>query len=295
MPAQTKRQSRILLPQRLPSSRHAAVLWLQLLGLVLCNPPMSMLTRVVAFSPVPRISSRHLRLERLAIGTHTTTTQREWALFSSSAKQKQQQQKHFDGSDATSASGYARPVVQWYPGHIAKAERQLKETFKAVDVVIEVRDARIAKATSHPMVGAWCAGRPRLVVLTHVDQIPAGSLKAWKQAFETLGAEHPDQAHVLDGQILNQARQAARERAKYAVPKIASRRHKNKKNNHKQLSSSTTTPTTHVAPVQDVLFVNAKLGAGVPALTRAIFRAGAHVQERRLRRGLKERPLRVGK
>jgi ribosome biogenesis GTPase A len=46
--------------------------------------------------------------------------------------------------------------------------------------------------------------------------------------------------------------------------------------------------------VEYVLFVNAKDGAGIHALTRAIFKAGSHVQERRDRRGLKERPLRVG-
>ena len=46
--------------------------------------------------------------------------------------------------------------------------------------------------------------------------------------------------------------------------------------------------------VEQVLFANAKLGQGVLALQRAIFKAGAHVQQRRLGRGLKERPLRVG-
>jgi ribosome biogenesis GTPase A len=44
------------------------------------------------------------------------------------------------------------PMVQWYPGHIAKAERQLKEQLKMVDVVLEVRDARIPVATHHPQV-----------------------------------------------------------------------------------------------------------------------------------------------
>ncbi|KAJ0597868.1 hypothetical protein HanHA89_Chr04g0159531 [Helianthus annuus] len=44
-----------------------------------------------------------------------------------------------------------RPV-QWYPGHIAKTERELKEQLKLMDVVIEVRDARIPMSTSHPQV-----------------------------------------------------------------------------------------------------------------------------------------------
>ena len=45
-----------------------------------------------------------------------------------------------------------RPVISWYPGHIAKAERLLKERLKAVDVILELRDARIAFSTEHPDV-----------------------------------------------------------------------------------------------------------------------------------------------
>lgn len=43
-------------------------------------------------------------------------------------------------------------MVQWYPGHIARAERQLKEQLKMVDVVLEIRDARIPSSTTHPQV-----------------------------------------------------------------------------------------------------------------------------------------------
>src|SRR3569623_2114240 len=77
-------------------------------------------------------------------------------------------------------SGYSRPVVQWYPGHIAKAERELSKTLKMVDVVVEVRDARAVKATSHPLVATWCAGRPRIVALTHGDQVPSRARLDWK-------------------------------------------------------------------------------------------------------------------
>lgn len=42
--------------------------------------------------------------------------------------------------------------LQWYPGHIAKTEKELKEQLKLMDVVLEVRDARIPMATSHPQV-----------------------------------------------------------------------------------------------------------------------------------------------
>lgn len=51
---------------------------------------------------------------------------------------------------------------QWacrYPGHIAKAERQLKDYLQMVDVVIEVRDCRIPGATTHQLVPTWVGSR----------------------------------------------------------------------------------------------------------------------------------------
>ena len=182
---------------------------------------------------------------------------------------------HIDeDDDLYAASGYKRPTVNWYPGHIAKAERQLAETLRAVDVVVEVRDARICKATSHEKVGEWCAGRPRIVVLTHVDQIPKTSLQAWKKSYDAFGAATWD--GQVNAQVRNQAIQATLERQKY-VPQATVKR------------------AEHVvSPVENVLFVDAKKGQGIHGITRAIFKAGAHVQERRERRGLKERALRVG-
>ena len=51
------------------------------------------------------------------------------------------------------------PTIQWYPGHIAKAERKLHEVLSAVDVVVEVRDARIPTSTTHPSVEEWLRNR----------------------------------------------------------------------------------------------------------------------------------------
>jgi len=191
-----------------------------------------------------------------------------------------------DGND--DSSGYSRPVIQWYPGHIAKAERLLKETFQAVDVVVEVRDARAPKATSHPRVAEWCSGRPRLVVFTHVDLVPTFTQRAWKQYYE------------------EQAAAAAVEAAAAAavVNPESLFLDNDDSNDRTDISSSGEEPSTIVtehdinpnnskATIQ-YLWVNAKQGQGIPALHRAIFKAGSYVQERRQRRGLKDRPLRVG-
>lgn len=43
-------------------------------------------------------------------------------------------------------------ILQWYPGHIMKTEKELREQLKLMDVVIEVRDARIPLSTTHPKV-----------------------------------------------------------------------------------------------------------------------------------------------
>ncbi|GKY98000.1 hypothetical protein MPSEU_000758100 [Mayamaea pseudoterrestris] len=174
---------------------------------------------------------------------------------------------------------YARPVVQWYPGHIAKAERALSETLKAVDVVVEIRDARIPKATSHPMVAQWTAGKPRIIVLTRSDAVPGTAKAEWTTALDEFGTDDPLN-QVLDLQVRNQARQAQNERLKYMTATDDSN---NKNGDYSESSQSNI-----------LLFVNAKEGVGVKTLNRRIIQAGVHVQERRSRRGLLERPLRVG-
>ena len=202
----------------------------------------------------------------------------------------------YEEEDMLLESGYHRPPVQWYPGHIAKAERQLSETLKAVDVVVEVRDARACKATAHPRVGEWCAGRPRIVVLTHLDMTPKSAVKAWQNAYENLGAERWDDAPI-NAQVANQANQARQIRFQYSSEENGKANKKQQQQQSQKGKSTTTTSKNSdktVTPVEQVLFVNAKQGEGIHMLTRSIFKAGSHVQERRERRGLNPRPLRVG-
>ncbi len=79
------------------------------------------------------------------------------------------------------------PAIQWYPGHIAKAERQLKEQLKHVDVVFEVLDARIPLASQHPDVPQWIGEKPRLLLLNRVDMIPPELKQAWETWFQDQG------------------------------------------------------------------------------------------------------------
>ncbi|MGB3510850.1 MAG: ribosome biogenesis GTPase YlqF [Microcoleaceae cyanobacterium] len=78
-------------------------------------------------------------------------------------------------------------TIQWYPGHIAKAERNLKEQLKRVDVILEVRDARIPLATHHPQMSEWVGGKARILVLNRMDMIPSEVMKKWQEWFEAEG------------------------------------------------------------------------------------------------------------
>lgn len=73
------------------------------------------------------------------------------------------------------------PPIQWYPGHIAKAEKQLKEQLKRVDVVLEILDARIPLASHHPQIDSWIGNKPRILVLNRMDMIPDAIRKGWQQ------------------------------------------------------------------------------------------------------------------
>ena len=69
--------------------------------------------------------------------------------------------------------------IHWYPGHIAKAERKLKELLNLVDVVIEVLDARIPDSSVYPDIKKLLGDKPRLIILNKSDLADETQLKEW--------------------------------------------------------------------------------------------------------------------
>jgi len=69
--------------------------------------------------------------------------------------------------------------IHWYPGHIAKAERQLKEKLNLVDVVIEVRDARLPLSSSYSNIEKLLGDKPRLLLLNKADLVDKNELAKW--------------------------------------------------------------------------------------------------------------------
>jgi ribosome biogenesis GTPase A len=87
----------------------------------------------------------------------------------------------------STTQNYKLNLIQWYPGHIAKAEKNLKEQLKRVDVVLEVRDARIPLATNHPQMKEWVGSKARVLVLNRVDMILPQVRSLWIDWFREQG------------------------------------------------------------------------------------------------------------
>lgn len=69
--------------------------------------------------------------------------------------------------------------IQWYPGHMEKARREMTERLKAVDLVIELRDARIPEASRNPLLNMMAKDKPRLIVLTKTDIADPAVTEGW--------------------------------------------------------------------------------------------------------------------
>ena len=100
------------------------------------------------------------------------------------------------------------PPIQWYPGHIAKAEKQLKEQLRKVDVVLEILDARIPIASHHPQIDNWIGTKPKIVVLNRMDMISESAKQDWLKWFKQQ-QEQPYFANAKQGKGIKAIKSAA--------------------------------------------------------------------------------------
>lgn len=80
------------------------------------------------------------------------------------------------------------PIVHWFPGHMAKATRMIKEYIKKVDVVIELLDARIPRSSANPVINELVGEKPHIILLNKTDLANHEATKAWRQYFKEAGA-----------------------------------------------------------------------------------------------------------
>lgn len=77
--------------------------------------------------------------------------------------------------------------IQWYPGHMTKAKRAMKEDIKLIDLIIEIIDARVPLASRNPDIDELGKGKARLILLNKSDLASEKHNEAWTAWFKSKG------------------------------------------------------------------------------------------------------------
>ena len=71
-------------------------------------------------------------------------------------------------------------LIQWYPGHMHKASKEIKQTLHQIDIVIEVLDARIPFSSQNPMLSRLRGDKPCIKVLSKSDLADPNITQQWQ-------------------------------------------------------------------------------------------------------------------
>ncbi|MCK1240079.1 ribosome biogenesis GTPase YlqF [Streptococcus uberis] len=93
------------------------------------------------------------------------------------------------------------PIIQWFPGHMSKARRQVQENLKYVDFVTILVDARLPLSSQNPMLTKIVGEKPKLMILNKADLADQSLTKEWcryyeEQGIKTLAINSKEQATV---------------------------------------------------------------------------------------------------
>ena len=78
-------------------------------------------------------------------------------------------------------------TIQWFPGHMSKARRQVQENIKHVDFVTILVDARLPLSSQNPMLTKIVGDKPKLLILNKADLADSNRTKEWRTYFEKQG------------------------------------------------------------------------------------------------------------
>lgn len=102
-------------------------------------------------------------------------------------------------------------LIQWFPGHMAKAKRVLQEHLKIVDIVLELRDARIPYSSSNPDLDKLVQNKARIIILNKRDLANPGVTREWIEYLSAKGSTFA--VNATNGEGLNDVLHAVRQRA----------------------------------------------------------------------------------
>lgn len=83
--------------------------------------------------------------------------------------------------------GFKNSVINWYPGHMAKAKRLIKEQIKVIDIIYEVVDARIPFSSRIKDLDEIINNKPRIILMTKIDLCDLDKTNKWKKYYEEKG------------------------------------------------------------------------------------------------------------
>lgn len=84
-------------------------------------------------------------------------------------------------------SDFQKQTVQWFPGHMAKTRRQIKESLPLVDAVTELLDARVPLSSRNPELNELIANKPHIILLNKCDMADEAASRRWKAWFDGRG------------------------------------------------------------------------------------------------------------
>lgn len=106
--------------------------------------------------------------------------------------------------------------IQWYPGHMTKAKRAMKEDIKLIDLVIELVDARVPFSSRNPDIDELAAGKARMVILNKSDLADDKLTARWTRWFEA-GGIHVVQADSRNKGTLKRVQSVVTEACKEKI------------------------------------------------------------------------------
>lgn len=112
--------------------------------------------------------------------------------------------------------------IQWYPGHMAKAKREITEVLPLVDIVLELRDARIPISSKNPMIDDILKNKPRLVLLNKATLADPKDTAKWIKSI-TKGNVYALDIDSISGYNMNKIQPLIKEILKERLQAYASK------------------------------------------------------------------------
>ena len=82
---------------------------------------------------------------------------------------------------------FPKTTINWYPGHMAKTKREIKENLQLIDVVYELLDARIPYSSKNKDIDELIKNKPKVLIMTKTDLCDLEITKKWQQYYENMG------------------------------------------------------------------------------------------------------------